>query len=79
MPQPAVPANDRTTLFGVLGIIGAVCCPILGIIFGFLCLSAARKAGKSPTLAYIAIVLSIVGAITGAILTANGTVTFGTR
>jgi len=58
-PQPAAPANDRTTLFGVLGIVGAFCCPVLGVVFGFLCLQASKKAGKPPTLAYIGIVLSI--------------------
>ena len=31
-PQPAAPANDRTTLFGVLGIVGAFCCPVLGVV-----------------------------------------------
>ena len=62
-PQPATPANDRTTLFGVLGIVGAFCCPILGVIFGFLCLQESKKAGKPPTLAYIGIVLSILAII----------------
>lgn len=73
-PPPAVPARDRNTLYAVLGLIGAVCCPILGIIFGFLGLAEARRTGKSPTLAYLAVALSILSALTGALLTANGTI-----
>jgi len=66
---PAVPAGDRTRLYGVLGIIGAVGCQIAGIIFGFLCITESRKAGKSPVLGYVAIVLSVVCAIGLAIMT----------
>lgn len=56
-PQPASPTNDRTTLFGVLGIIGAICCLPVGIVFGILSLQAAKRVGKQPTLAYIALAL----------------------
>jgi hypothetical protein len=57
-PQPASPASDRTTTYGVIAIIGAICCVIIGVIFGILSYQEARKAGKQPTLAYIAFVLS---------------------
>jgi hypothetical protein len=73
-PPAATPANDRTNLYGWLGIvIGLCCCPIVGIVLGFLALQEAKKAGKPPTLAYIAIALSIVSAITGAVLSLTGT------
>ncbi|MDQ7903261.1 hypothetical protein RB614_01840 [Phytohabitans sp. ZYX-F-186] len=54
-PPAAQPANDKTTLWGVLGIvIGLICCWPAGIVFGILSLQEAKKSGKSPTLAYIA-------------------------
>ena len=67
-PPPAAAAgNDRTTLWGVLGIVlGLICCGILGIVFGALSIRDAKKFGKSPTLGYIGIavgVLNIVGSI----------------
>lgn len=62
MTVPAA-ANDRTTLWGVLGIIGAFCCPVLGLVFAVLCLMEARKYGKSPTLAYVAFALLALGFI----------------
>jgi hypothetical protein len=62
-PPAATPAgSDRTTLWGVLGIIvGFLCCPILGIVFGILSINEAKKAGKPNTLGIIAIVASVVG------------------
>ena len=72
-PQPAAAGNDKTTLWGVLGIVFAFCCAPLGIVFGILSLLEARKVGKQPTLAYVAfgitalfIVLNIIGFSTGA-------------
>ncbi len=59
-PQPAAPANDRTTLFGVIGIIGAICCFPVGIVFGILAIMQAKRSGKPPTLGYIAIGLCAV-------------------
>jgi len=61
--QPAVPANDRTTLFGVLGIIGAFCCWPVGVVFSILAYTESRKYGKPPTLAYIAFAVLVVGLI----------------
>src|SRR5690348_6442419 len=48
---PAAPGNDKVTLWGVLGIVFAICCWPLGIVFGVLGLLEARKVGKPPTLA----------------------------
>lgn len=63
-PPAATPANDKTTLFGVLGIVlGFICCGIIGIVFGFLALQEAKKAGKAPTLAYIAFAVSALNII----------------
>ena len=64
-PQPASPANDRTTTYGVIAIIGAICCWIIGVIFGILSLQEARRVGKQPTLAYIAFVLCALNLIGG--------------
>jgi len=62
MTVPAA-ANDRTTLWGVLGIIGAFCCWPLGLLFGILCFMEARKFGKPPTLAYITFAILVLGLI----------------
>jgi predicted lipid-binding transport protein (Tim44 family) len=55
--------NDNTTLFGWIGIIGGLCCGIIGIIFGILSIMQARKVGKSPVLGIIAIVIGVITAI----------------
>jgi len=69
-PQPA--ANDKVTLYGILGIVGAFCCPVVGIVFGILGLMEARKFGKPPTLAIIALVISGLNIIGSTILVAAG-------
>ncbi|MET8152244.1 DUF4190 domain-containing protein [Actinoplanes sp. NPDC049668] len=51
--QPAPAANDKTTLWGVLGIVFAFCCTPLAIVFAILSLLEARKVGKQPTLAFV--------------------------
>ena len=65
---PAEPAKDRTTLFGVLGIIGVVCCAPRGIVFGLQSLMDARKNHKSPTIGYVALGLSVISLIANIIL-----------
>jgi hypothetical protein len=70
VPQPA--ANDKTTLWGVLGIVFALCCPILGAVFGVLSLLEARKFGKPPTLAIVAFVITGLNIIISSILFASG-------
>lgn len=59
-PQPAATGTDRTTLWGVLGIVvGLLCCGIAGIIFGYLSLRDARRFGNSQILGWLAIGLSV--------------------
>jgi hypothetical protein len=60
VPQPAPAAKDNTTLFGVLGIVLTFCFWIPGVIFSILSLNSAKKAGKSPTLAYVGFALQAV-------------------
>jgi hypothetical protein len=69
-PPAAAPAgNDKTTLWGVLGIvIGLLCCPILGVVFGILSINEAKKVGKPNTLGVVAIVASVLGIVLGLIL-----------
>lgn len=76
-PPAATPANDKTTLWGVLGIVFAFCCSLLGIVFGILSMNEAKKAGKPPTLGYVAIGLSVVMIILGIILQVSGALNFG--
>lgn len=70
--MPAASGNDRTTLFGVLGIIFAFCCGILGIVFGILAITQARSNNKPPTLGVIAIVISILNIIGSAVYYGTG-------
>lgn len=66
MAQPAQPAGkDNTTLFGWIGIIGGLCCGLLGLIFGGLSVMQAKKWGQSPVLGYIGIVIGILNIIGG--------------
>ncbi|GAA4688844.1 hypothetical protein [Phytohabitans rumicis] len=63
-PPAAAPSNDRTTLWGVLGIvIGLICCPILGIVFGVLSIRDAKRVGKSQVLGWVAIGLSVLSLV----------------
>lgn len=71
-PPAATPSNDRTTLWGVLGIvIGLICCWPLGLVFAFLSFREARQAGKQPTLAYIAFAACAIGIIWNIIYAVN--------
>jgi hypothetical protein len=65
MTAPGAPApagNDKTTLFGVLGIILALpfCCWPVGLVFAFLSLNQAKRYGSQPTLAYVAFAIAAV-------------------
>lgn len=66
-PPAAAPASsDKTTLWGVLGIIiGLICCGPVGIVFGVLSILEAKKVGKPQTLGIIAIVLSVLNIVGG--------------
>jgi len=72
---PAAPGNDKVTLWGVLGIVFALCCVPLGIVFAVLSLLEARKVGKQPTLAYIAFGLAVLGVIGNIIAVSTGAYT----
>jgi drug/metabolite transporter (DMT)-like permease len=80
MPAAAPQGKDRTTLWGWLGIvIGLICCGVLGIIFGVLSILDANKHGNSKVLGIVAIVVSVVNMVVGAILSATGNWDFNTN
>ena len=70
--QPPPQGNDKVTLWGVLGIVFAICCWPLGLVFAVLCLLEARKVGKPPTLAYVAFGIVALSFILNIILAATG-------
>ncbi len=73
MTTPAAPAgNDKTTLWGVLGIVFAFCCTPLGILFAVLSLLEAKKNNSSPTLAYVAFAIIVIGVVISVILALSG-------
>ncbi|WP_347405329.1 hypothetical protein [Asanoa sp. WMMD1127] len=56
-------------MWGWLGIvIGLICCGILGILFGVLSIRDARRFGKSQTIGWVAIVLSVVNIVASLVL-----------
>ena len=62
MAQPVQPVGkDNTKLFGWIGIIGGLCCGLVGLIFGILSIMQAKKWGNSPVLGWIAIVIAVIG------------------
>jgi threonine/homoserine/homoserine lactone efflux protein len=72
IPQPAAPAGkDNTTLFGVLGIIFALCCAPIGILFAVLSHLQANKNGKPATLAIVGYVVAALNIIFGIIYSVN--------
>jgi hypothetical protein len=73
-PQmPAAPARkDRSTLFGVLGVvIGFICCPLAGVILGILAIRDAKAAGKSSALGIAAVIVSVIAAVGGGVYYAS--------
>jgi hypothetical protein len=76
-PPPAAAArgNDRTILWGVLGIIvGLLCCGILGVIFGALSLRDANRYGNTKVVGVIAIIAGALNMIGYGSLSATGNV-----
>jgi len=71
-PPAAAPGRDRTTLWGVLGIvIGLLCCGIAGIVFGYLSIRDARRFGNSEILGWLAIGLSVLNIVLNGIFVAT--------
>jgi hypothetical protein len=71
-PPPAGSPNDRTTLFGILGIVGALCCAPLGVLFGLLSLMEARRNRTKPTLAYVAFGIAALSVLLNIIWVSTG-------
>jgi hypothetical protein len=68
----APPSSNHTQLYGILGIVLAVvCCPLLGVLFGWLSMNEAKKTGSDDTLGkvgfWIGIALTAVGLVTAII------------
>lgn len=66
-PPPARGGSDKTQLFGILGIVFAFCCPLIGVLFGVLSMNEAKKYGNTNTLGLVAIVLAVVMTVIGII------------
>ncbi|WP_433344638.1 DUF4190 domain-containing protein [Micromonospora sp. CA-111912] len=76
-PPPPAGGRDRTTLWGVLGIVlGLICCGVLGIVFGYLSVRDAKRYGQSPVLGYLAIAFGVINIIGSLILRASGNYPF---
>ncbi|MER5701280.1 DUF4190 domain-containing protein [Micromonospora sp. NPDC002296] len=76
-PPPPAAGRDRTTLWGVLGIVlGLICCGVLGIVFGYLSVRDAKRYGQSPVLGYLAIAFGVINIIGSLILRATGNYPF---
>ncbi|WP_433529855.1 DUF4190 domain-containing protein [Micromonospora sp. CA-263727] len=79
-PPPAPAGRDRSTLWGVLGIVtGLLCCGILGIVFGWLSMRDAKRYGKSPVLGYVAIALGVLNIVVSLILRSTGNYPYWNR
>jgi hypothetical protein len=69
---PAATGRDRTTMWGVLGIVvGLLCCGIAGIVFGYLSIRDARRYGNSEVLGWLAIGLSVLNIVLNAVFAAT--------
>ncbi|HEY8472545.1 MAG TPA: hypothetical protein VIL37_07905 [Natronosporangium sp.] len=59
---PAAAGNDKSTLFGILGlVIGLICCGPAGIVLGILSINQAKQHGSSPALGWAAVIVSVLG------------------
>jgi uncharacterized membrane protein len=62
--------KNNTQLFGILGIVFAVvCCPLLGVLFGWLSMNEAKKTGSDDTLGKVGFWLGIAITAIGLIAT----------
>lgn len=66
-PMQPPPRSDNTTLFGVLGIVLAICFWPAGLVFSILALNAAARVNKPRTLGVIGLILSVIAIIIFAI------------
>jgi hypothetical protein len=74
-PPAATPANDRSQLYGILGlVIGLFCCSPAGIVLGYLSIQEAKKYGKPTTLGMVALIVSIVALVLGILAAATGVI-----
>ncbi len=72
-PPPSAAGRDRTTLWGVLGIVfGVFCCGILGIVFGYLSIRDARRFRRSQLLGWLGIAFGVLNIIGSAIVRTRG-------
>jgi len=72
-PPRGATGKDRTTLWGVLGIVvGLICCGLLGILFGYFSIRDAKRHGQSPVLGYLAIAFGVINILGNGILSATG-------
>ncbi|WP_027341713.1 hypothetical protein [Hamadaea tsunoensis] len=59
-PTPVQSGKDNTVLFGILSIIFAVvCCPLIGVLFGWLAINEGKKTGSDALLGKIGFWLGI--------------------
>ena len=53
--------KDNAQLYGIIGVIAAfICCPPLGILFGWMSMTEAKKLGRDDTLGKVAFWAGIV-------------------
>ena len=72
-PAAAPRRQDRTALWGWLGIVlGLICCGLLGVIFGALSIQEANRQRRDKTLGYVAIVCGLVNIIANSIFAGAG-------
>lgn len=65
-PPPPPPGNDKSQLFGILGlVIGLLCCSPAGIVLGVLSMNEAKKVGKPTGLGLAAVIVSSASLVLG--------------
>lgn len=76
-PTRAGDSQDAGMVWGILSLVFAFCCPLLGIIFGFVGMSKASKstaanAGTVKTLSMVGIIVSILMIVLNIVLQLMG-------
>jgi hypothetical protein len=62
-PMQRPPRSDNTTLFGVLGIVLAICFWPAGLVFSTLAMNSAARVGKPRTLGIVGLAITAVAII----------------